>query len=128
MEYPSDLKYTEEHEWVRLQAEGGAVVGITAFAQAELGEIVYVELPEAGRVLDKGDVFCVVESTKAASDVYSPINGVVKESNAALKDNPGLVNSNPYDQGWIVELEDIDAEDLDELMNSEEYALFVEGE
>ena len=124
MEYPADLKYTKEHEWVRVQGTG-AVVGITEFAQSELGEIVYVELPEPGRAVKQGDSLCVLESTKAASDVYAPLGGTVKESNTALKDNPALVNSSSYDQGWIAKLESINSGDLAGLMNSEEYAAFA---
>jgi len=124
MDYPKELRYTKDHEWVRIKGHE-AVVGITAHAQAELGEIVYVELPEVGRVVAKSDPLCVVESTKAAADVYAPVGGTVKERNAALRENPGLVNSSPYQEGWMAVLTDVHLEDLSSLMSHEEYQAFV---
>ncbi|MFO1200536.1 MAG: glycine cleavage system protein GcvH [Burkholderiaceae bacterium] len=101
MDNPSDLKYTATHEWVRDNGDGTVTVGITAHAQDALGELVYVELPEPGREVSAGDACVVVESTKAASDVYAPVDGVVVEANAALGNEPQTVNESPYERGWL---------------------------
>ena len=101
MDNPSDLKYTATHEWVRDNGDGTVTVGITFHAQDALGELVYVELPEAGREVSAGDACVVVESTKAASDVYAPVDGVVVEANAALGNEPQTVNESPYERGWL---------------------------
>lgn len=105
---PSGLQYTKEHEWIRREGDGTVVVGITDHAQHQLGELVYVELPEAGRVLQPGDAMAVVESTKAASDVYAPVAGTVTAVNPALASQPELVNTDPYGQGWLVRLKPAD--------------------
>ena len=101
MDNPSNLKYTATHEWVRDNGAGTVTVGITAHAQDALGELVYVELPEPGREVSAGDACVVVESTKAASDVYAPVDGVVVEANAALGNEPQTVNESPYERGWL---------------------------
>lgn len=101
MDNPSDLKYTATHEWVRDNGDGTVTVGITFHAQDALGELVYVELPEPGREVSAGDACVVVESTKAASDVYAPVDGVVVEANAALGNEPQTVNESPYERGWL---------------------------
>ncbi len=101
---PSDLKYTKSHEWVRTLANGNVEVGITDHAQGALGDLVFVEVPESGKSLKVGDAFAVVESVKAASDVYAPIAGAVVEGNAALAGTPELINSEPYGGGWIARL------------------------
>lgn len=101
MDNPSNLKYTATHEWVRDNGDGTVTVGITAHAQDALGELVYVELPEPGREVSAGDACVVVESTKAASDVYAPVDGVVVEANAALGNEPQTVNESPYERGWL---------------------------
>jgi glycine cleavage system H protein len=124
MECPSDLKYTKEHEWVRVEGNT-AVVGITEFAQSELGEVVFVELPKVGTACKPHGQLCVVESTKAASDVYSPITGTVKEVNTALSDTPSQINSDPYNTGWMVKLENINNAELDALMSAEDYKKFL---
>lgn len=124
MNFPADLKYTKDHEWVRV-TDGGAVVGITAFAQDELGEIVYVDLPAVGSAITQKGVLCVVESTKAASDVYAPISGSVVEANARLADEPALVNSDPYGEGWLVKLSGISESELQSLMSADEYRTLV---
>ena len=103
-ESPADLKYTKSHEWVRTLADGNVEVGITDHAQSALGDLVFVEVPEAGKVVKAGDTFAVVESVKAASDVYAPIAGTVLEGNAALGGQPELINSEPYKGGWIMRL------------------------
>ena len=127
MEYPADLKYTKDHEWIRVE-DGVATVGITEFAQEELGEIVFVELPEVGDSIEKGQTFCVVESTKAASDVYAPIAGTVVEGNEALADAPEAVNNDAYGEGWLLKMTPADADAMSGLMDASEYQAFVESE
>ena len=119
---PSDLKYTKSHEWVRIEADGTAVVGITDHAQAALGDLVFVETPEVGASFDAGDACAVVESVKAASDVYSPLAGEVTEANADLADTPELVNQDPYGDGWIMRLSLPDPGAADGLLDAEAYA------
>jgi glycine cleavage system H protein len=101
---PADLKYTKSHEWVRTLANGDVEVGITDHAQGALGDLVFVEVPESGKTLKAGDAFAVVESVKAASDVYAPIAGAVLEGNSRLGDQPELINSEPYGAGWIARM------------------------
>lgn len=117
---PEKLKYTKDHEWVLVE-NGIATVGVTEFAQSELGEIVFAEVPTVGKSVSAGASFCVLESTKAASDVYAPISGTVKESNESLKDEPSNVNTDPYGKGWLCKLEKIDESELSKLMSAEEY-------
>ncbi len=125
MEYPEGLKYSKEHEWVLVEGKI-ATVGITEYAQEELGDIVYVELPEAGEKVVKDDPFGVVESVKAVSDIYAPINGTVIEINDALPDSPETINEDPYGDGWMIKVEMTDMDDLKDLMNAEDYAEYVE--
>ncbi|MBT8136938.1 MAG: glycine cleavage system protein GcvH [Gammaproteobacteria bacterium] len=125
---PGDLNYTESHEWIRKDESGGITVGITDHAQASLGELVFVEVPEVGSELSAGDACAVVESVKAASDVYSPVEGVVTEVNEALADQPELVNEQPYDNGWIMRLEQVNEDDLAKLLDAEAYQAAVEDE
>jgi len=125
MEFPEGLRYTKDHEWVRVTKEG-AVVGITSFAQDELGEIVYVDPPAVGAVLAQKGVLCVVESTKAASDVYAPISGKVIEVNARLAQEPSLINSDPYGEGWLVKLSEVDDAQLDALLSAANYQALVQ--
>lgn len=120
------LRYTKDHEWIRREPDGTAVVGITDHAQHELGELVYVELPEGGQAVKAGDTLAVVESTKAASDVYAPLTGEVLEANGALAGEPALVNSDPYGDGWLVKVQVEDPDELDGLMSAEQYAEFLE--
>jgi len=120
MEFPADLKYTKEHEWVRMEGDV-AVVGITEFAQSELGDLVFVDLPAVGKAVTAHGTMCVVESTKAASDVYSPLNGTVAEVNSALVNDPSLINKTPYTEGWIVKLSGVSASDVAALMSADEY-------
>ena len=124
MDFPEDRRYTKEHEWVLL-ADGIATVGITEFAQQELGDVVFVELPESGKSIQSGDAFCVVESTKAASDVYAPIGGTVSEKNGDLESSPELVNTDPYGQGWIAKFSEPNESDLEKLMDANQYKEFV---
>jgi glycine cleavage system H protein len=119
------LYFTREHEWVRLDGET-ATVGITDFAQNQLGDVVFVEVPDAGRKLSKGGEAAVVESVKAASDVYAPVGGEVIEGNQALVDDPALVNRDPEGEGWFFKLRLADTGDLNELMNSDQYREYCE--
>jgi glycine cleavage system H protein len=118
--------YTKEHEWVRVEGDQ-ATVGITDFAQGLLGDIVFVELPEAGRSLSQGGEAGVVESVKAASDVYSPLSGTVAEANDAVADEPSLVNTDPEGEGWFFKLSISDNHELSDLMNAEQYKAFCEN-
>lgn len=118
---PQNLKYTEDHEWVRTEADGSVIIGVTDHAQHQLGELVYVELPDAGRKVARGDAMAVVESTKAASDVYAPLAGVVVEANPALASQPELVNNDPYGEGWLLRLRPDSATDLAALKDSAAY-------
>lgn len=121
---PDGLFFTEEHEWVR--EEGGlAVVGLSAFAADQLGDVTFVELPETGDEVEQMGEMCVVESVKAAADVYAPLSGVIAEVNEALEDEPGLINSDCYSGGWLVKLKDYDKDGLAKLMGSAAYREFV---
>jgi glycine cleavage system H protein len=122
MEYPEDLRYTQEHEWVRLEGDNLARIGISEFAQDSLGDVVYVELPDVGDSVKAGKPFGVVESVKAASDLYSPVSGIVAEVNARLEDEPEMVNDDPYGEGWMVVVELDDPGEVDALMDAEAYA------
>ncbi len=126
MEFPDDVGYTKEHEWARL--EGGSVrIGVTDFAQDALGDVVYVDLPEAGTAIRADEAFGEVESTKSVSDVYSPISGTIVEKNPLIEDAPELVNQQPYGDGWLVLVEPADPADVGRLMNAEAYKSMVEG-
>lgn len=125
MNFPDDVRYTREHEWAREQ--GGVVtVGITGYATDQLGDVVFVELPEVGRKLDAGKTFGVVEAVKTVSDLYAPVAGEVVEVNAALGDNPAVVNADPYGQGWMVKIKLADAASFKSLLSSADYAKLVE--
>lgn len=117
---PKDLKYTKTHEWVRIEGNE-ATIGISFHAQDLLGDIVFVELPEKGEVVSQGEEFCVVESVKAAADVYAPLSGEILEVNAALEDAPSEINHHPYDDGWLVKIAFRDEEELSELLSADEY-------
>lgn len=125
---PADLRYTREHEWIRLDPDAGcARVGITAYAQDALGDIVFVSLPEVGTALAAGQPFGEVESTKSVSDVYSPVEGTVRARNEQLAQAPELVNSDPYGAGWLLEIEGVDPESLDKLLGAADYAALIAG-
>lgn len=119
---PSDLRYRDSHEWVRLEDDGSVIVGISDHAQASLGDMVFVELPEPGMSYAQGDACAVVESVKAASDIYAPISGEIIESNSALEDDPALVNSDPYGDGWLFSMIPSNPDELDDLLSATEYA------
>ena len=122
---PQDLKYSKEHEWVRLQADGTALVGITEFAAESLGDVVFVELPDSGAALTQFEKMGEIESVKAVSDLYSPVGGEVLERNGQLQDSPELVNDGPYDSGWMVKVSLTDASELDNLMSAAEYDAYL---
>lgn len=122
----AETKYTKEHEWIRIDGDN-ATVGITDYAQKQLGDIVYVELPGVGKKVTKGGDAAVVESVKAASEVYAPISGEVTATNDALSGNPGLVNSSPDGEGWFFKLKPSDLSEIKDLMDQAGYAKYVEG-
>jgi len=122
----SAVKYTKDHEWIRLEGDV-AVVGITDYAQTQLGDVVYVELPEIGRRVEKGKEAAVVESVKAASEVFAPVSGEVVAVNAELASEPGRVNSDPLGEGWFMKLRVANAQELGDLMDEAAYGRFVEG-
>lgn len=125
MNHPENLKYTKEHEWVRIEEDGVVVIGITDFAQSELGELVYVEVDTVGDSIDKDEVFGTVEAVKTTSDLFMPVSGEVLEFNSELDesegDNPGLINEDPYEGGWIVKVKMSDESELGGLLDHEAY-------
>ncbi len=125
---PAELKYTKSHEWVRSEADGSLTVGITDHAQDALGDLVYVEAPEAGRAVTAGEACAVVESVKAASDVYAPLAGEITAGNEALADAPETLNDDPYGEGWIFRLQPEDAGALSGLLDADAYAAFLKDE
>ena len=124
MNVPANLKYTKEHEWIRLEGEI-AIVGVTDFAQSELGEIVFVEVETIGETLAAGEVFGTVEAVKTVSDLYLPVAGKVLEFNEELEDAPELVNDDPYGKGWMIKLEITDASELEGLLTAAEYEALI---
>jgi len=127
MAIPENLKYTMEHEWVKVEG-GKGVIGITQFAQEQLGDVVFVELPEVGTELTQGNPFGVVESVKTVSDLYAPVSGKVVAVNKNLESQPELVNAEPFEQGWIIEVELSDPKELDTLLDAKKYAEQCENE
>lgn len=120
MEYPDNLLYTKDHEWVRIEGTS-ATVGITAFAASELGDIVYVEIETEGETLDNEEVFGSIEAVKTVSDLFMPVSGKITAVNGDLEDTPEIVNESPYDKGWMIKIEVGDDPDLSHLMNAEDY-------
>jgi glycine cleavage system H protein len=127
MEFPVELRYSQEHEWVAVD-NNIATIGITDYAQEQLGDVVYVELPEVSTTVIKDDAFGVVESVKAVSDIYAPVSGTVTEVNADLADAPETVNEDPYGDAWMIRVEMSDPAELDDLMTAAEYQQFIEEE
>ena len=127
MEFPANLRYTKEHEWAR-QEGNRVVVGITDYAQKELGDVVFVELPEVGTTIEAMGTFGVVESVKAVSDLYAPVSGTIVEANTILEDQPELVNASPYGQGWMVVIEAANTEEFQQLLTAAEYQAYVAQE
>lgn len=126
MENPSNLRYSKEHEWVKIKGEIG-VVGVTYFAQKQLTDIVFVELPGIGKNVQQNKQIAVIESIKSVSDVFSPVTGKVIEVNEKLQDNPELINKDPYGEGWIAKIKIGEKDELNNLMTAEEYMKFTEG-
>jgi glycine cleavage system H protein len=128
MNFPKDVKYTKEHEWVKMDGDV-AIIGITDFAQGELGELVYVEVDTIGETLQKDDIFGTVEAVKTTSDLFMPVSGEVLEFNSELSedggDNPGLINEDPYGKGWIIKVKVTDISEFEQLMDADTYAALV---
>lgn len=125
--YPEDLRYSSEHEWVRVEGNK-ARIGVTDYAQGELGDVVFVDLPSVGDTITVGQAFAVIESVKSVSDVYAPVSGTVVAVNDRLSDSPELINQAPYEDGWIVEVELSDPSEVNSLMTAAEYRASVEDE
>ncbi|RYU96094.1 glycine cleavage system protein GcvH [Emticicia agri] len=121
MNFPSDLRYTNEHEWIKIESGNIALVGITDFAQGELGDIVFVEIETVGQTLGANDIFGTVEAVKTVSDLFLPVAGKVIEVNPALNNNPELLNSDPYGEGWLIKLEVAEPSDIDSLLDAAAY-------
>ena len=126
MEFPTGLRYSQEHEWVAVDGDI-ATIGITDYAQEQLGDVVYVELPAVGKVLNKDDTFGVVESVKAVSDIYAPVSGTVTETNADLPNAPELVNADPYGKAWMIRVRLGNPQEVSEMMDAAAYQKFVEA-
>jgi len=124
MNVPDDLKYTQEHEWIRVEGDE-VVVGVTDFAQGELGDVVFLEIETEGEILSRGDTFGTIEAVKTVSDLYMPVDGEVAEVNAALEDTPELINSQPFGEGWMIRIKLSDPAQLDELLSAEEYRALI---
>lgn len=125
---PADLRYTREHEWARLEADGNITVGISDYAQDQLGDIVYLDLPDVGEKVTGGEPMGEVESTKSVSDIFSPLGATVTEVNVETRENPAAVNQDPYGEGWLVVLEPEDPSEFDGLMTGDEYGQFLAEE
>lgn len=126
MKIPKDLKYTNDHEWVKIEGDV-ATVGITDFAQGELGDIVYVEVETVDETLEREEVFGTVEAVKTVSDLFAPLSGEIIEFNESLEDEPEKVNTDPYGEGWMVKIRFTDASELNDLLSAEEYSEIIEG-
>jgi len=124
MNIPTELKYTAEHEWIRIEGDE-AVIGVTDFAQGELGDVVFLEIETEGESLSKGEIFGTIEAVKTVSDLYMPLDGEVLELNPALEDKPELINSNPFDEGWMIRIKLSDTSQLDDLISAEAYAELI---
>ncbi|MEM9886344.1 MAG: glycine cleavage system protein GcvH [Bacteroidota bacterium] len=121
MNFPADLKYTSDHEWLRVEEDGTATIGITDFAQSELGDLVYVDIDTIGETVAQGEEFGAVEAVKTTSDLFMPVSGEVLSFNEALEDNPELINDDPYGEGWIVKIKLTKKEEVEELMDAAAY-------
>ena len=124
MNFPTNVKYTNEHEWVRIEGDE-AYVGITDYAQSQLGDIIFVDIPTEGETLEKGETFGSIEVVKTVSDLFLPIGGEILEVNPALEENPELVNKDPYGEGWIVKIKPTDVSEADDLLDAEAYKQLI---
>jgi glycine cleavage system H protein len=122
---PAELRYTKDHEWVRLNADGTATIGITEFAQGELGDIVFVDVNTIGESVDKEAIFGTVEAVKTVSELFMPVSGTVVELNPALENNPELVNDDPYGEGWMITIRPDNAADIDTLLTADDYQSLI---
>lgn len=127
MEFPDNLKYTKDHEWIKLSGDV-AMIGITDYAQEQLGDIVYLELPQEGEEIEKGEPFGVVESVKAVSDIYAAISGTVTEINDPLVENPETLNEDCYEEGWLIKVKVVDPKELSDLMDHKAYQAYIKEE
>jgi len=127
MNIPDNLKYTKEHEWVKIDADGVALIGITDFAQGELGDVVYIEVETEGETLEKEEAFGTIEAVKTVSDLFMPLAGEVLEFNEALEANPEIVNQDPYGQGWIIKMKCSKLDELDEMLDANQYQELIEA-
>ena len=125
MSYPENLKYTREHEWIRDNGDGTATVGITEFAQGELGDVVFLEVDTVGQTLSKDEVFGTVEAVKTVSDLFMPLSGDITELNSKIEDNPELINEDPYGDGWMIVIAVSDTSEFDELMSADDYQKII---
>ena len=125
MKFPNDIKYTKDHEWVKI-SDGVAYIGITAFAQSELGDIVFVDVDTLNEELDQEEVFGTIEAVKTVSDLFMPISGIVDSFNKELEDSPELINDDPYNKGWIISVSDFDESELETLLSADDYKKLVE--
>ncbi|MFN3588163.1 MAG: glycine cleavage system protein GcvH [Spirosomataceae bacterium] len=125
MNFPADLRYTSEHEWIKMIDDTTALVGITAFAQGELGDIVYVEIETQGEDVEENGIFGTIEAVKTVSDLFSPVAGKVVEVNPALENSPELVNNDPYGEGWLIKLQVVNPSDLDNLLDVDAYKAII---
>ncbi|MFN3134006.1 MAG: glycine cleavage system protein GcvH [Candidatus Kryptonium sp.] len=125
MQFPENLKYTKEHEWIRVEDNAIGVVGITEYAQSELGDIVYVELPQVGKVVKQLESFGTIEAVKTVADLFAPVSGEIIEVNEKLKDSPDLINKDPYGEGWIIKIRIKDLNELNNLLSAEDYRKFI---
>jgi len=123
---PVELRYTQTHEWVRLEDDGSVVIGVTDRAQSQLGELVFVDLPDVGAKVNAFDEVCVVESVKATSDIYTPVSGHITQINEDLEEAPSLVNSDPYGDGWLFRLDPSDPDELEDLLDADDYTEYLE--
>ncbi len=123
--YPKEYRYSKDHEWVHVQEDGKARLGVTMFAGEHLGDVVFVELPEVGDEVTQGEAFCVIESVKAVADCYAGVSGIIVEVNETLEEDPALINQDPHGQGWIAVIEPSDLPELENLMEIDEYEAFA---
>tara|TARA_Y100000590_G_scaffold460720_1_gene620717 strand:+ start:8677 stop:9057 length:381 start_codon:yes stop_codon:yes gene_type:complete len=123
---PKDLKYSKDHEWIKLQSDNSALIGITEFATDSLGDVVFIELPDVGSKIKQFEKIGEIESVKAVSDIYTPISGEIIEQNTELIDNPELINNSPFEDGWMFKVKNIDSNELTNLMDADEYDKLIE--
>ena len=127
MNIPTDIKYTNDHEWIKLVGNNEALVGITSYAQDELGDIVFVDIDSEGEDIEKGEVFGTIEAVKTVSDLFMPVKGNVAEVNPALADTPELINSDPYGEGWLIKIKVTNEDEINDLLSADDYKALIEA-